>query len=168
MKGHPPWRTISDMFRQEAIQQNLYNTLAAKMQDLIDSINTYFTRFFKTSGRVGRAWFKTPNQKEGKMQHFRPIGSVWVVVLMSLVAAAAVVAGDVDKININTATAEQLTALQGIGDSHAAGIIAYREKNGPFQTPEDLMKVPRIGQKTFERNKALITVQNSKKRRAKE
>jgi competence protein ComEA len=101
------------------------------------------------------------------MQHFRPIGSVWVVVLMSLVAAAAVVAGDVDKININTATAEQLTALQGIGASHAAGIIAYREKNGPFQTPEDLMKVPRIGQKTFEKNKALITVQDAKKRRAK-
>lgn len=90
-----------------------------------------------------------------------------VVVLISLIIASAVVAGEVVKININTATAEQLTELHGIGASHAAGIIAYRQKNGPFQKPEDLMKVPRIGQKTFEKNKALITVQNPKKRRAK-
>ena len=102
------------------------------------------------------------------MQNYRRIVAVWGVVLMSLVVVAAVVAGEVVKININTATAEQLTALQGIGSSHAAGIIAYREKNGPFQKPEDLMKVPRIGQKTFEKNKALITVQNPKKRRAKQ
>ena len=101
------------------------------------------------------------------MQICRRIAAVWIVVLMSLVVAAGAYAGDIEKININTATAEQLTQLKGIGSSHAAGIIAYREKNGPFQTPEDLMKVPRIGQKTFEKNKALITVQDAKKRRAK-
>jgi competence protein ComEA len=86
---------------------------------------------------------------------------------MSLLIVFAVVAGEVVKININTATAEQLTELQGIGASHAAGIIAYRQKNGPFQRPEDLMNVPRIGKKTFEKNKALITVQNPKMRRVK-
>jgi len=97
------------------------------------------------------------------MKNFQQVVTASVVVLMSLVVVAAVVAGDVVKININTATAEQLTALQGIGASHAAGIIAYREKNGPFQKPEDLMKVPRIGQKTFEKNKALITIQPEKR-----
>jgi competence protein ComEA len=119
--------------------------------------------FLNTSCRVASAWLKTPNRKEEKMKNFQQVVTASVVVLMSLVVVAAVVAGDVVKININTATAEQLTALQGIGASHAAGIIAYREKNGPFQKPEDLMKVPRIGQKTFEKNKALITVQPEKR-----
>ncbi|MBW2487368.1 MAG: helix-hairpin-helix domain-containing protein [Deltaproteobacteria bacterium] len=119
--------------------------------------------FLNTSCRVASAWLKTPNRKEEKMKNFQQVVTASVVVLMSLVVVAAVVAGDVVKININTATAEQLTALQGIGANHAAGIIAYREKNGPFQKPEDLMKVPRIGQKTFEKNKALITVQPEKR-----
>ncbi|MBW2515426.1 MAG: helix-hairpin-helix domain-containing protein [Deltaproteobacteria bacterium] len=119
--------------------------------------------FLNTSCRVASAWLKTPNRKEEKMKNFQRVVTASVVVLMSLVVVAAVVAGDVVKININTATAEQLTALQGIGASHAAGIIAYREKNGPFQKPEDLMKVPRIGQKTFEKNKALITIQPEKR-----
>jgi competence protein ComEA len=119
--------------------------------------------FLNTSCRVASAWLKTPNRKEEKMKNFQQVVTASVVVLMSLVVVAAVVAGDVVKININTATAEQLTALQGIGASHAAGIIAYREKNGPFQKPEDLMKVPRIGQKTFEKNKALITIQPEKR-----
>ncbi len=98
------------------------------------------------------------------MQNLR---RVVAVCLMGLIFASGVWAGDVAQININTATAEQLTQLKGIGASHAAAIVAYREKNGPFQKAEDLMKVPRIGQKTFEKNKALISVQNPKKRQAK-
>ena len=101
------------------------------------------------------------------MQNFRRNATVWIVVLMSLVVVAGAYAGDVEKININTATAEQLTQLKGIGSSHAAGIIAYREKNGPFKNPEGLIKVPRIGQKTFEKNKDLIIINNSKKKQAK-
>jgi len=92
------------------------------------------------------------------MQNCRPIAAVWIVVLLSLAVVTGAYAGDIEKININTATAEQLTQLKGIGASHAAGIIAYREKNGPFQKPEDLMQVPRIGRKTFEKNEALIVV----------
>lgn len=98
------------------------------------------------------------------MQNLRRIVAVC---LMGLIFASGVYAGDVAKININTATAEQLTQLKGIGASHAAAIVAYREQNGPFQNPEDLMRVPRIGEKTFEKNKALITVQGPKKRQAK-
>jgi competence protein ComEA len=90
------------------------------------------------------------------------------VLLAVLVGWAGVInsdAADVKKININTASAEELTQLKGIGSSHAANIIEFREKNGPFKNPEDLIKVPRIGQKTFEKNKDLII--NSKKKRAK-
>jgi len=101
------------------------------------------------------------------MQNCRPIAAVWIVVLLSLAVVTGAYAGDIEKININTATAEQLTQLKGIGSSHAAGIIAYREKNGPFKNPEDLIKVPRIGQKTFEKNKDLIIIKNSKKKQAK-
>lgn len=88
---------------------------------------------------------------------------VLAVCLMGLIVASAVHAGDLGKININTATAEQLTQLNGIGASHAAAIVAYRQKNGPFQKPEDLMQVPRIGEKTFKKNKAMISVQKLKK-----
>ena len=62
------------------------------------------------------------------------------------------------KININTATAEQLVELQRIGPSYAAKIVAYREANGPFKTVEDIMNVPGIGEKTFDLNKDRLTV----------
>jgi competence protein ComEA len=53
-------------------------------------------------------------------------------------------------ININTASAEELTALPGIGEQKAAAIVEYREANGPFQTVEDLLLVPGIGETTLD------------------
>lgn len=53
------------------------------------------------------------------------------------------------KVNINTATAEQLDSLPGIGASTAAKIVADREANGPFSTTEDLKRVSGIGDKKF-------------------
>ena len=67
-------------------------------------------------------------------------------------------AGDQEKININTATVDQLIQLKGVGTKYAARIIEYREKNGPFEKPEDIMKVKGIGPKTFETNKDIITI----------
>jgi competence protein ComEA len=101
------------------------------------------------------------------MQNFKQIVTVWIVVLMSLIVAAGAYAGDVAKIDINRASAEELTQLTGVGPSHAAGIVAFREKNGPFKSPEDLMQVPRIGQKTFEKNKDLIVVGKTRKKLSK-
>ena len=92
---------------------------------------------------------------------------VLAVVLVGWTGVINADAAELKKININTASAEELTQLKGIGSSHAASIIEFREKNGPFKNPEDLIKVPRIGQKTFEKNKDLIIIQNSKKKRAK-
>ena len=63
------------------------------------------------------------------------------------------------KVNINTATKEQLMKLDGIGDSRADKIIEYREKNGPFKSLEDLKKAgARIGDATLKniKNKADI------------
>ena len=51
-----------------------------------------------------------------------------------------------EKININTATLEELMALPGIGEKRAADIIAEREENGPYRFPEDLTRVSGIGE----------------------
>ena len=101
------------------------------------------------------------------MQNRKQMVTAWVVFLMSLIVATGSYAGDAAKIDINRASAEELTQLTGVGPSHAAGIVAFREKNGPFKKPEDLMQVPRIGRKTFEKNKDLIVVGKTRKKLSK-
>lgn len=51
-----------------------------------------------------------------------------------------------EKIDINTAPAEALRELPGIGEKRAADIVAYREANGPFRIVEELTDVPGIGE----------------------
>ena len=63
-------------------------------------------------------------------------------------------------ININTASAEQLETLPGIGPSTAARIIADREQNGPFRTIEDLTRITGIKEGTMSKIRAYITVGN--------
>lgn len=53
-------------------------------------------------------------------------------------------------ININTATAEELQRLPGIGPLLAERIVAYRQENGPFEIPGELMNVSGIGEKKLE------------------
>jgi competence protein ComEA len=68
------------------------------------------------------------------------------------------IAGNNGKININTASKEQLDSLPGIGAITAQKIIDFREQHGKFQKIDDIMNVPRIGQKLFEQIKDKITV----------
>lgn len=62
------------------------------------------------------------------------------------------------KINLNTATKEELMTLPGIGEKRAADIIADREANGPFRIPEDLTRVSGIGEGILEGLIDFITV----------
>lgn len=52
---------------------------------------------------------------------------------------------------VNTADAEELDTLPGVGEVIARRIMEEREKNGPFYYPEDLMNVKGIGEKTLEK-----------------
>lgn len=63
-----------------------------------------------------------------------------------------------EKINLNTATLDELTQLKRVGPTYAQRIIDYRDQYGPFEKIEDLMKVKGIGPKTFNANKDIITV----------
>ncbi|AQS59925.1 ComEA family DNA-binding protein [Desulforamulus ferrireducens] len=62
------------------------------------------------------------------------------------------------KVNINTASAAELDSLPGIGPALAERIIQYRQTNGLFQEPRDLLNVSGIGEKKFAELEHLITV----------
>ena len=63
-----------------------------------------------------------------------------------------------EKVNLNTATREELMTLKGIGEAKADDIIAYRESHGGFQKIEDIKKISGIKNAAFEKIKDDITV----------
>jgi len=67
--------------------------------------------------------------------------------------------GDLMPVNLNTAPAEELTQLPGIGPELAQRIVEYREGHGPFQTAAEIMLVSGIGEKKYEDMKDRITVE---------
>lgn len=61
-------------------------------------------------------------------------------------------------ININSADVAELDELPGVGEATARAIVEDRERNGPFSTPEDLMRVSGIGEKKFAKMEGMICV----------
>jgi competence protein ComEA len=77
--------------------------------------------------------------------------------LLSLALTASAFAAG--KVNVNTADAATIAeALNGVGEAKAEAIVAYRQANGPFKSPEQLAEVKGIGLKTVEKNRDLIEV----------
>lgn len=66
---------------------------------------------------------------------------------------------DNGKVNLNTATLEQLMSLPGIGESRAKEILAYREKTGGFLKCEELMQIPGIKENTYKKLEEKIVVE---------
>jgi competence protein ComEA len=74
--------------------------------------------------------------------------------IVSLLPMGAALAGPV---NLNSADAATLAKeLDGIGPAKAQAIIEFRQKNGPFKSPEDLLKVDGIGERVLEQNRGNI------------
>lgn len=63
------------------------------------------------------------------------------------------------KVDINKASAEELTTLNGVGESMAERIVAYRQENGLFGSAEEIKNVKGIGDKFFDNIKDSITVE---------
>ena len=62
------------------------------------------------------------------------------------------------RVNINTASPEELTAIPGVGKATAGLIFEYRKMNGAFVSEKDLVKVKGIGEKKFEKIKPFIKI----------
>jgi len=77
---------------------------------------------------------------------------------MRLYIPAVGEAGTPQKVDVNRAEAWLLTGLPEIGTVTAGRIVAYREKNGPFRSINDLTRVEGIGKATFDKIKELVTV----------
>ena len=63
------------------------------------------------------------------------------------------------KVNINTATLEELQTIKGIGKKKAEAILQYRKEHGPFRTKEDLLEVKGIGKKALEAIESQVNFQ---------
>jgi competence protein ComEA len=90
---------------------------------------------------------------------------IWALVIclgLCLAPAAALAqkskAVSTEKVNINTATAEQLQTLPGVGPALAKTIIEHRTKSGKFNKIEELLNVKGIGEKKFQQLKDRLAV----------
>lgn len=78
---------------------------------------------------------------------------------LALTALPASAAEPAEKIDINTATAEQLSELKGVGKSKANAIVAYRKEHGKFTDLNELKDVKGIGDSILESNRPLLTLE---------
>ena len=82
------------------------------------------------------------------------------IMSMLLVMSGVAVVSAMDKVNINTASAEELTALKNVGPKTAQAIIVYREAHKGFKTPEEITEIKGVGEKTFQSNKDMIVIKD--------
>ena len=92
----------------------------------------------------------------------KPALKNWIPTLAAMLLLSPFVV-NAEPVNVNTADAGALAkALNGIGPAKAKAIVAYRDKNGPFKTVDQLAMVEGITQKLIERNRADIKLGGDK------
>lgn len=79
------------------------------------------------------------------------------LVLIALLTASLGLSA-AEPVNINSADKQTLMQVKGVGEKRAEAIIAWREKNGPFKSVEELTEIDGIGPSLIETNKDLLTV----------
>jgi len=114
--------------------------------------------FFRT--RMAESRFKRQQADSTAVVRFREQAQkADSLYLRKLSEAGAKVQRRGGKINLNTASKAELMQISKVGSVTAERIIAYRNRNGQFQSIDDLKKIKGIGEKTFERIKGEITVE---------
>lgn len=121
----------------------------ARVQDAISAAGGFLAEADKTGINLARVL-------EDGEQIDIPFGEGASIVIPT--PGEEIVTSSTELININTASQAELESLPGIGPTTAVKIIDYREANGPFLNPEDIINVSGIGPGTYERIKDLITV----------
>ena len=88
------------------------------------------------------------------------VESEWSIITTpaSSISSSGRAGGGGERLNINTASLDELDALPGIGPVTAQKIVDYREANGPFEHVEEIMEVSGIGEAKFEQMEGLVTV----------
>jgi competence protein ComEA len=84
-----------------------------------------------------------------KLEKIAAAALALAVTLSAGLATAATKPAPAGKVNINSASVEQLSTLPGVGAKLAARIIEYRQKSGAFKSVQDLMNVRGIGEKNL-------------------
>jgi competence protein ComEA len=95
------------------------------------------------------------------MSFRRLVAAVMAVALAAVLSvgpAYAAKPAPAGKVNLNTATVEQLESLPGVGPKLAARILEHREKAGSFKSVEELMVVKGIGEKNFKKLEGYVTL----------
>lgn len=87
--------------------------------------------------------------------------SILALALLTVLSASAQAKPKDCTVNINTAAASEISAcLDGIGEKKAESIVDYREKNGKFESADDLTDISGIGEKTVGKNRDKIVIED--------
>jgi len=89
---------------------------------------------------------------------FNAVACSLLVCLLIAGHRPAASADNVRPVNINTASASELAALNGLGEVKAKAIVAYREQNGPFKSVDDLKEVKGIGEQMLAKLRPQLTL----------
>ena len=93
------------------------------------------------------------------MMHCKQFIAVFASLLVLFAFIGPVCGQEAERIDINTASAQELAKLQKLGPKYAVRIVQHRQKYGPFKLTEELMEVPGIGPGTYNRIKDQIIAQ---------